>query len=73
MAAQVAPLPAKSKLTVALKSCVAPTGMRADPGEIETLIAGIVMVAEPVFEGSATEVAVRVTVRLLAGALAGAW
>jgi len=46
--------------------------MRADPGETETLIAGTVMVAEPVLEESATEVAVRVTVRLLAGGLGGA-
>ena len=73
-AAQVAPLPAGSKLTVAVNCCVALTGMRADPGETaETVIAGMVMFAEPVFEWSATEVAVRVTVRLLAGASAGAW
>jgi hypothetical protein len=48
--------------------------MRADPGETaETVIAGTVKVAEPVLEWSATEVAVRVTVRLLEGASAGAW
>jgi len=48
--------------------------MRADPGETaETVISGTVIIAEPVFEWSATEEAVRVTVRLLGGASAGAW
>lgn len=44
------PWPLGSKLTVAVNCCVALTGMRADPGETETLIAGTVMVAEAVFE-----------------------
>ncbi len=73
VSAQVTPLFAGSFRTVAVYCCVALTGIRAAPGETETLIAGIVMVAEPVLEESATEVAVRVTVRLLTGALAGAW
>ena len=70
---QVAPWALGSKLTVAVNCCVALIGIRADPGETETLIAGTVMFAEPDFEESANEVAVIVTVKLLAGALAGAW
>ena len=64
MGAQVVPWALGSKLTVAVNCCVALIGIRADSGEIETLIAGTVMFAE---------VAVMVTVKLLAGALAGAW
>ena len=71
--AQVAPLFEGSKLTVAVNCCVALAGMRAEDGETPTLIAGTVMFAERDFDVSATEVAVRVTVRLLAGASAEAW
>jgi hypothetical protein len=41
-------------------------------GEIVTETAGTVMAAEADFVGSATEVAVRVTARLLDGAIVGA-
>ena len=44
----------------------------AMPGEIETVIAGTVMLTEPNARGLATEVAVRVTVRSFAGGVDGA-
>ena len=69
---QVTPLFAGSFRTVGAYCCVALTGMRAELGETETLIARTVMVAEPDFDVSATEVAVMVTCKLLSGGLAGA-
>jgi hypothetical protein len=59
-----------SLLTVAVNGVVlncelASTGMRALVGETETVIAGMVMVAEVDANGSAIEVAVIVTVRSL--------
>jgi len=50
---------------VALNCELESTGMSALVGETETVIAGIVMVAEVDANGSATEVAVIVTVRSL--------
>jgi hypothetical protein len=50
MGAQLAPLLKGSKLTVAVNCCVALIGIRADPGETETLIAGTRMFAAPDFE-----------------------
>ena len=50
---------------VALNCELASTGMSALVGETETVIAGMVMVAEVDANGSATEVAVIVTVRSL--------
>ena len=51
---------------VALNCELASTGMSALVGETETVIAGMVMVAEVAANGSATEVAVMVTLRPLA-------
>ena len=48
------------------------TAAVAVTGETETEMAGTVIVAEPVLDVSATEVAVRVIVRSLAGGVAGA-
>jgi hypothetical protein len=56
-----------SFITVAVKLCVALTTTLAAVGETETLMAGTVMVVEPDLVGSATAVAVMVTVKLLAG------
>jgi len=50
---------------VALNCELASTGMSALAGETETVIAGMAMVAEVDANGSATEVAVIVTVRSL--------
>lgn len=64
---QVTPRLPASLLTVAVKFCVPPTGTLALPGETATAMAGTVIVAEPDLVVSAAEVAVMVTVRLLAG------
>ena len=70
--AQVTPLPAGSKETVALKSCAAFTGISADVGSTDTLMAGTVICTEFDFDVSVADVAVSVALRLLAGASAGA-
>jgi len=64
---QVTPLLLGSFVTVAVNWAVAVARTVALPGETETVMAGTVIVAEPDLVVSATEVAVRVTVRLLAG------
>jgi len=70
--AHVTPLPAGSKDTVPVNSCVAFTGISADVGATETLMAGTVICTELDFDVSVADVAVSVAVRLLAGAPAGA-
>jgi hypothetical protein len=70
--AQVTPLFDGSLFVLALNSTVPPACTVAVVGVIETVNAGILIVAGFVFDGSATEVAVMVTVRSLAGGLAGA-
>ena len=64
---QVTPLLPASLPTVAVNDCVPFTGTLAVAGATETVMAGTVMVAELVLVVSATEVALTVTVRLLAG------
>ena len=61
---QVTPLFAESFFSVAVNSCVRFTPRRAEVGEIETEIGAgtTVTLAEPDFVGSATEVAVSVTI-----------
>ncbi len=54
-------------LTVAVNCCVPLTGTLALAGATATVMAGTVIVAEPDLVLSATEVALMVTVRLLAG------
>jgi len=61
-----------SFMTVAVNVVELPAFTVAVVGATETVIAGTVTVEEPDFDVSATEAAVTVTVRLLAGALAGA-
>jgi len=61
-----------SPLTVAVNGWVVFTATVTVAGETETEMAGAVIDAEPVFDVSATEVAVRVSVRSLAGGTAGA-
>ena len=58
-------LPTTAVNGVPLNCELASTGMSALVGETETVIAGMVMVAEVDANGSATEVAVIVTVRSL--------
>jgi hypothetical protein len=69
---QVTPPLLGSLLTVAVNCCVPPEGTAAELGAMETVIAGIVIVAEADTAGFVTEAAVSVTVKLLAGAAAGA-
>jgi hypothetical protein len=70
---QVTPLFAGSFVTVAVNCAVAPACTAAVLGVTETVIpAGTVTVADADAEVSATEVAVMVTVNLLAGGVAGA-
>jgi hypothetical protein len=70
---QVTPLLAGSLATVAVNFAVAPACSVAVLGETETAIpTGTVMVAEADAELLATEVAVMVTVTLLAGGVVGA-
>jgi hypothetical protein len=59
-------------LTVAVNCVLFPASTVAVGGATETLAAGTVIVAEFDFVVSVTEVAVTVTVRALAGGLAGA-
>ncbi len=58
--------------TVAVNTCEVASSTVGVNGEIVTEIVGTVMVAEADFVASVTEVAVRVTVRLLDGGVAGA-
>lgn len=58
--------------TVAVNGSEAPGCIVGVRGEIVTETAGTVMAAEADFAGSAAEVAVRVTARLLGGAVVGA-
>lgn len=71
---QVTPLLLGSLLTAAVKACVPPAGTLAEAGEIVTVMGGggvTVTVAEADLLGSATEVAMTITVRL-ADTVAGA-
>jgi hypothetical protein len=69
---QVTPLCAGSLCTVAVKVCVPPASMVADEGSMNTESAGTVTMAAALRVALVTEVAVIVTFRSLAGALAGA-
>jgi len=70
---QVTPLLLGSLPRVAVNASVLPaTTMVPSPGVTETVIAGTVMLPVSDFVLSATEVAVMLTVRSLAGVLAGA-
>jgi hypothetical protein len=71
---QVTPLFAESLVTVAVNCDVAPACTVAVLGvtETETVLAGIVMVAEAAFDESATEVAVTVTVKAAESGVVGA-
>jgi hypothetical protein len=69
---QVTPALVGSLETVAVKFCVVLIVTDGAEGLTDTVIAGTVIVAEPDFVGSAAEVAVIVTERLLAGGVAGA-
>ncbi len=59
-------------MTVAVNACVEPAVTVAVPGVTETVMAGIVIVAEDDLLLSACEVAVIVTVRVLDGGVVGA-
>ena len=72
VSAQLTPPVLGSLATVGVICCVALTTTLAEVGETETEMAGTLMVAEADFVASATEVAVRVTIRSLAGGLDGA-
>jgi hypothetical protein len=69
---QVTPLVAGSFVTVAVNCPVAPASTVAVAGATATAMAGIVIAIVAVFVISATDVTVRVTVRLLAGGVDGA-
>ena len=69
---QLTPANAGSLFTVAENCSIAPTCSTPVVGATETLMAETVIVAEADFDGFATEVAVTVTDRLLAGAAEGA-
>ena len=64
---QVTPLFPASLLTVAVNACVAFTATLAMDGATATVIAGTVIVAEPILVTSAADFAVIVTVRSLTG------
>lgn len=66
------PLPDRSLFTLALMGSETPACTAAVAGDAETVSAGMVTVAALDFEGSATEVAVMVTVWSLAGGTIGA-
>jgi len=66
------PRPDGSLFTLALNGTVPPACTVTLVGSIETVIAGTVTVAESDFDVSATDVALTVTLRSLAGAVAGA-
>jgi len=59
-------------LTVALNRITEFTGIKAEPGATETVMAGMVMEAEADTDALVREVAVIVTLRSLDGAWAGA-
>ena len=69
---QVTPLLLTSFVRVAVKGAVEPASSVAEPGAMVTASDGTVMVAEALFVGSAADVEVMVTVRLLAGGVPGA-
>ena len=69
---QLTPLFAGSLVTVAVNCCVRFTGSRAPAGAIDTAVRGTVTLAAADAEGLETEVAVTVTVKLLAGGVVGA-
>ncbi len=71
---QVTPLLAGSLVTVAVNCFVAPASTVAVDGvtETERAVEGIVMVAEAVFDESATELAVIVTVKAAESGVVGA-
>ena len=69
---QVTPLLLESPATVAVNREVLPAPTAVEAGATDTATEGTVMVAEVDFVLSVTEVAVNVTVKLLAGGLAGA-
>src|SRR6266852_4459473 len=69
---QVTPLLAGSLLTVAVNCCVRFAGSRVPAGAVDTVIAATVTLAEADAEVLETEVAVMVTVKLLAGGVVGA-
>lgn len=70
--AQVTPLFAKSLVTAAVNCAVDPACTVAEEGATVTTTEGTVIVAEANFVVSVADVAVRVTVRLLDGGVAGA-
>lgn len=70
--AQVTPLVLGSLATVAVNCAVDPASTVAPAGATETVIAGTVIVAEVAAKGLATEVAVSVSVKSLAGGVPGA-
>lgn len=69
---QVTPAVVGSLETVAVKGCVVLITTDGEFGATDTVIAGTVIVAEPVFVASAAETAVRVTVKSLDGGVDGA-
>ena len=69
---QLTPLLAGSLVTVAVNCAVAPASTVADWGTTETVVPGIVMLAEFAFDESATEVAVIVTVKAAESGVVGA-
>jgi hypothetical protein len=69
---QVTPPLFGSPLTAAVNGCVPPDCTEADCGEIETVIPGIVMMAEPVAAAFVWDAAVSVTVKFPAGGAVGA-
>ena len=70
---QVTPWPDGSLFALALNGTLMPPACTVTlVGSIETVIAGTVTVAESDFDVSAADVALTVTLRSLAGAVAGA-
>lgn len=69
---QLALLPVGSLFTVAVKDSVALACNVEVVGETDTVMAGTVILADPVLLGSETDAAVTVTVRSLPGAEVGA-
>lgn len=69
---QATPLAAESFVTVAVNCAVEPGCIVALSGKTETVTMGTVIVVELFWVASAAEVAVRVTVKSLAGGVGGA-
>jgi hypothetical protein len=69
---QLTPVCPGSYCTVAVSTCVPPAGTIAVPGDMDTMLAGTVMVTAAEVDLLETEVAVMVTARSLGGALTGA-